>query len=513
MTNLTAFPIPTQIVDIQEQPKAAALPKARLNSPRIAPGWLDLGAMFFGQISEIPDFIPIPEGWWEWAAPASGLRKITNWSPEALRRGTRDVRDVTVDPLRLFSDTAGTTLISGPGAEVAAMRDSRGVMVATQTTFGARLKFAIQPAIGLRNRLLNNRNDAAVVGVLGSGGVLPTGYAVTTSGATVEVVSLAFVGGRQNFRVKVSGTPSGNITFRTSAIATIAALTGQTWARSTFLSIAAGDLTGFSGINHGARNYTSAAVNHSFKGGTITVTGTPTRFSAASAIADADGTGVIASIAQEISLLWTSGAVDITLDISLPQMEQAGAATDVQITGANGFDVTEAGRRSIHQLAWDATDDVMNFESDFDPAGAYLLAASRAPASGFPGTVTFDGSPPGALFVQSIATQLSADGSGNSASFQPAGWPSGLVGVRRLDMIRVNAAGDAQAWRNGVLATTGITLAGDMIPLAAINRLGRAGSSGRFSGGLLLDEGDTSLTEAELLMTERYLAYNGGITL
>jgi len=437
--------------------------------------------------------------------------QTVSFSPENLRVGTRDVRDLTLRPNRMYSNPAGTTLIAGPGAEVAAMRDSRGVIVLKQTTFGARLKYAVQPAGGIRNRLLNNRGDGAVVGVLGSGGVLPADMLISGIAAgSIEVLTLAPKNGRPNTKVRINGTPTGNVNINFAGSQVIPAVAGQVWTSSVWSQMTAGSSTNLNSIN---LSTTTHAANGgfltSFANNFFSTIGDDVRRSVVGTLVG----GTIAFVSSSVQLTWTSGAIDITFDISAQQLEQAGAATDVQIVGADGLDVTEAGQRPINQLAWDAADDFMAFESNFAPTGAYLLAASRAPGSGFPSTVTFDGSPPGALFVQSIATQLSADGSGNSAFFEPAGWPSGLPGVRRLDMIRVNAAGDAQAWRNGVLATTGITLAGDMIPLAAINRLGRAGSSGRFSGGLLLDEGDTPLTESERLMTERYLAYNGGITL
>ncbi|WP_190305670.1 hypothetical protein [Roseicitreum antarcticum] len=55
----------------------------------------------------------------------------------------------------------------------------------------------------------------------------------------------------------------------------------------------------------------------------------------------------IASIRGEISLSWASGAIDITLDVSAPQLEIGVEATDVQITAADNFAVTQSGSRVL----------------------------------------------------------------------------------------------------------------------------------------------------------------------
>ena len=429
-----------------------------------------------------------------------------SWSPSRLRVGTRDVRDLTLRPNRMYSNLLGTTLIAGPGAEVAAMRDSRGVMVATQTTFGARPKYAVEPAVGVRNRIRNNRGDGATLGVIGSGGVLPTGWFISNAPGA-QIIGQGFEDGFPFIDIEMALTPTGNIgislQFGTPAVL------GEVWTHSFSVRRIAGDDTNivrhrnmileFNGTTFVAEqeaDITASVATGSRVETTRTLTGSATT-----------------NVRGIYGIVWTSGAIDIRLRVKWMQIERAAAATAVQTTGADGFDVTEAGQRSLDVLVPDATDDFMTLFSVFEPTGAYTLATARM-STGTPGGITFAGTTGAVVFSQSQATFLGANGGGNSVSFSPAGWPSGAANARRLDLARVSGATTAQAWRNGVLATSGITLEGNLIPIVGgLTRLFVPGSSGRFYGGVMIDEGDTPFTDAERLMTQRYLAYKGGITL
>jgi len=490
-------------------PTADKVPRSLLHAPRLAPGWLDLGAMFFGQIVEIPEFMPIPEGWWEWAAPASGLRKITNWSPEALRRGTRDVLDVTVDPLRLYSNLLGTTLIAGPSAEVAAVRDSRGVMVATQTTFGARLKYAVQPAVGVRNRLLNNRNDGAVVGIVGSGGVLPKTMIIGGIAAgSVEVLSIAPKNGRPNTKLRINGTPISNVQIVFAGAQVIPAVDGQTWAASVWAQMAAGSMTNFTAalLRITTQNAAGAFVNTSNTAFTGTV-GDDLRRSHVSTISG----GTVAFARSLVQFSWTAGAVDITVDISAQQFERAGAATDVQIVGADGFDVTEAGVRSVHRLVYDGVDDFMDLASAWTSGAAYTLAAAHnlGDTSSFGstgGTIFGNTSGTAGKFFRGSRERINLELTGaNQRSVETAN-----VAGRVVDIARMVSGGEA-FYRNGVLST--VFPASDGFPQPVFNTLGRSGTGyavGSFFGGVLINR---AITEPERVVLQRVLAFNGGVTI
>ena len=429
--------------------------------------------------------------------------QTVSFSPENLRRGTRNVIDLTVRPNRLYSDTAGTTPIAGPGAEVAAMCDSRGVRVLNQTTASARLKYAREPASGVRNRA----NGSALVAD-NAAWTIPT----VTSGITVTKVGTGETAGEPWADYRVQGTASG-LYFQSifaPPLARFPAVSGAVVTSSLKAQLVAGTYPAtLSGLRLDTQelNAANAILQTSFQ--LLAVTGTTTTFATTRTFTDADTTQAQMAISIRVD---TGATVDFTVRITAAQVETGAVRTAWQ-RNASEFDVTEAGVRSVHQLAFDSIDDFMFLESPFAPAGAYTMAAVRTGA-GFPGGITFDSATDGVgLFSQSATTILSANTISNSAQFLPSGWPSGAAGVRRLDMVRVTGAAAVQAWRNGVLAASGITITGNLTPLSAISRLGRAGSSGRFLGGVLIDEGDTPLTDAERLMTERYLAYNGGITL
>ena len=438
--------------------------------------------------------------------------QTVSFSLENLRRGSRVVQDFTVRPNRLFSDTAGTTLIAGPGAEVAAMRDSRGVLVATQATAAARPKYAVQPAVGVRNRLPNNRGDGAVVGVLGSGGALPGGMGVTGIAAgSIEVLSLAAKNGRPNTKVRISGTPTNNVNIIFTGSQVIPAVAGQVWTSSVWAQMTAGSVANLNPIT---LNTTTHAANgdfiSSFANNFIGTIGDDVRRVVSSTLVGA----TIAFVRSQVQLAWTSGAVDITLDISAPQLEQAGAATDVQIVGANGFDVSEAGVRPVHRLQYDGMDDFMDLATAWTSGAAYTLAAAHNlhDSDTFNGTAgTIFGNTTltsGRLFRGNRARMNIETDASNRISAETA-----VVAGRVVDLVRMISGGEA-FYRNGVLSTVFPT--SDGYPEPVFNTLGRLGTGyavGSFFGGVMVSDGDTPLTEAERLMTERYLAYSGGITL
>jgi len=435
--------------------------------------------------------------------------QTVSFSPENLRRGSRDVRDLTVRPNRLYSDTAGTTPIAGPGAEVAAMRDSRGVLVATQATAAARPKYAVQPAVGVRNRLRNNRGDGAVVGVLGSGGVLPTGMTISGIAAgSVEVASIAAKNGRPNTRLRINGTPTGDIEVRFGDFQDFPALAGQTWTGSVWAQMTAGSMANFTEARTAITTFTTAGAF--VNGGTTNFQSTIGDDLRRSTTLLLSG-GTIAFARTLIQLTWTSGAVDITLDISAQQFEQAGAATDVQIVGADGFDVTESGVRSLDVLRPDGIDDSMTLASAFAPTGAYTLAAAHALNVG--GRIFGNAAISNVQFRAISATEFELRADSPSNRF----FATGLASVtKKVDLARASTATAGQFFRNGVEATPART--GNLIPLNAdgfthLFREFAVFSAGAYYGGVMIDEGDTPLTDAERLMTQRYLANKGGITL
>lgn len=87
-------------------------------------------------------------------------------------------------------------------------------------------------------------------GVIGSGGVLPTGFSIeTASGLTTEVIGSGTVNGISYFDLKISGTPAGNYDFLFATTTSNSANVGNTWIQSMWMQIVAGDLTNISSVN------------------------------------------------------------------------------------------------------------------------------------------------------------------------------------------------------------------------------------------------------------------------
>lgn len=87
-------------------------------------------------------------------------------------------------------------------------------------------------------------------GVVGSGGVLPTGFSVeTASGLTTEVIGSGTANGISYFDLKISGTPSGNYDFLFATTTSNSANVGNTWIQSLWMQIVGGDLTNISSVN------------------------------------------------------------------------------------------------------------------------------------------------------------------------------------------------------------------------------------------------------------------------
>jgi hypothetical protein len=228
------------------------------------------------------------------------------------------------------------------------------------------------PFEGARTNEIRNNSMQGVVA--GTPGTLPTNWGIGGSGIgtlTQTIVGAGTENGIEYVDVRFNGTTSTTdfqITLETTT--QIVAATGQTWTFSLFASLAGGSISNITQIRPLAVERTS--------GGTLVVgtpasniasslTGVLQRFSPAITLA---GGGTVARVQPAIQFLFSSAvAIDITLRIGWPQMEQAAfASSPIRTTSA-----------AVTRSADNATLAVANFPS--------MSAGGHMVASWVPGTV------------------------------------------------------------------------------------------------------------------------------
>ncbi len=178
------------------------------------------------------------------------------------------------------------------------------------------------------NSIRNNTMQGAVAGTPGT---LPTNWNVSGLGTlTQQVVGTGTVNGINYVDIRLSGTTSTTqVAIRFDFNNVIAAANGQTWAFSWWQSVVAGSTANLTPQAPSMLFYDAGA---GFLGGigftaaTFNSTSNFTRQSGSATIATAN----TAFIQPQINFLFASGAaIDITLRIGLPQLEQGAFATSV----------------------------------------------------------------------------------------------------------------------------------------------------------------------------------------
>jgi hypothetical protein len=410
---------------------------------------------------------------------------------------------------RLWLDEPGTTPATAAGQLIRRITHRAGTITHTTFASGQAPVLGRHPMRGIVNRLPNNRGDGAVVGVVGSGGALPTGWFTSNMpGGTVSVVTLADKNGRPRQQIRLNGTPTGSVVGIFFAPNTaIVAANGQTWTTSAWVQQVAGSQTNISAIRiqvdeRDAAGALLAASSVDF----ASTAADDLRRQIPRTMASAS-TGRVSGSVQ----LVTSGAIDITLDISGPQVELAGTASALQVTGATGFDVTEAGGTDCWYVAPDGLDDFGTLSAAFSPAGAYTLAA----AVNVPG---------GALFpifgrIAGSAQFGTTIGSNVQIIFGGANlrqWSSAVTGRQTL-VGRVRGTADYDMRRSGTgLAEDTGAAAGNIFPVVnPFDALFRNGATYAPAGtrlyAYLLDA--SSLADARRNALERTLAGYSGATI
>jgi hypothetical protein len=159
----------------------------------------------------------------------------------------------------------------------------------------------------------------AVPGVIGSGGALPTGFAIdAAAGLTRTVVGTGTMHGRRYLDLRLNGTTATTAFFVLRFQAPVSALEGETWTQQLFLALAGGSLA----------NITSTVVSLRAAGGTVSPS--EATFPALAAdvwamrrVSGVVGAGVSSIAAGMAFFAPLSSAIDVTFRIALGNLEQA----------------------------------------------------------------------------------------------------------------------------------------------------------------------------------------------
>lgn len=409
----------------------------------------------------------------------------------------------------LFQDSAGTIAADAPGHPVGFMRDLSGTgNHAVQTVSSQRPMLGRHPARGLENRLPNNTTDGAATGVLGEGGALPDGWDASFPGGAAGSVEVVTVGADyiDLHIIQTADSPNGAALIRpVPPGGSIPVAQGENWTFSIGLALIDGSLGGNGTVQlrGSERNASLSVIASPTFLNPVPVTATLARYGGAAVIADAD-TVVLTPDFRVAS----TGPWDATFRLSLPQLERGTEATNVQIARAGGFDVTEAGQRSLWYLQPDGVDDWMQLGTPFIGADSYTIAAALGgavnpvlgAASSAAGALRYR-----TLVAGSSGSRLRADITDTGALV--ADHPAFLQ--RHTHLTRASSATQGAVWVNGdpLSATTEDALT--PAHCDALFRFGSSFASGRFYGAVMIDD---AVSDPDRIRLQHYLSDLAGVS-
>jgi hypothetical protein len=260
------------------------------------------------------------------------------WVRNELWRRARAVPSLDLrfaDDKSLTDAVTGQSLITFTRASSATFIDSAGTLQTAATdvprfdhnpTTGESLGLLVEEA-----RTNSIRNNTGVGAVAGTPGTLPTNWATSTlvSGISREIVGTGTENGIAYIDIRVYGTPGSNgaYSIQPESTGTVSAATGQAWTLSSWIRIVGGSLANISSPTFyfderfGAVFVTGGEVSVSY------LSSAQQRYSATRTLS---GGVTISTLNAGVRFAMTNGAaIDITLRIGLPQLEQGAFATSV----------------------------------------------------------------------------------------------------------------------------------------------------------------------------------------
>lgn len=178
------------------------------------------------------------------------------------------------------------------------------------------------------------RNNTMQGGAAGSPGTLPTNWSVGGgAGLTRTIVGIGTAGGMDYVDIRFAGTASGTFTtLLMEAPLIVAAANGQTWTGSAYIAIVGGSATNVSSLTLVTNVLDGVGAVLTQQTQTLTLSAALLRHTVTGAVSSATA----AYVRPLVGINYAVGmAVDITLRIALPQLEQgASASSIVRTTGS-----------------------------------------------------------------------------------------------------------------------------------------------------------------------------------
>jgi hypothetical protein len=177
------------------------------------------------------------------------------------------------------------------------------------------------------------RNNTMVGAVAGTPGTLPTNWSTANGGLTRSVVDVGTSNGINYIDIRFNGTSTGtsaSISFGTNTEASVA--NGQTWTQSIYAAVVGGSAANLASIGGSSNMWGSGGTVYL---GELVGAAFPAAGTLGSTLVRYTGTGTIAtasvtSLRPYLFISFAVGAaIDITLRIGLPQLEQGATVSSV----------------------------------------------------------------------------------------------------------------------------------------------------------------------------------------
>ena len=314
--------------------KASARSKARIalaNTAFAANVYVDfdLTAVTATASNATGTIVAVGNGWYRCTATATTVAAASG--------------DIYIQPL----NAAGAASYLGTGVNAlfiwgAQLEQSStvGEYIPTTSTINSAPRFDHNPTTGESLGLLveeqrtnSIRNNTMVGAVAGTPGTLPTNWVQSNNtGLAANVIGTGTENGINYIDLRINGTTTGtgqtNILFETNT--GIAALTGQTWTFAPYIKVQAGSTANFTNIRLVIQENTSAGNGVAAGSLEMTIPNTPLGSYRPAFTRTLSGGATVAAILPYIQCNINTGlAIDITLRIGLPQLEQGAFATSV----------------------------------------------------------------------------------------------------------------------------------------------------------------------------------------